>query len=113
MSNYLSINIKVICKACGMTSVYDSDTDILNEVCGYCGHNFGKKIKIYVDDIIDACSGTHTRNKWFCNMCESSGIKWIEKPHIMYNCPSCGYPLNDINITKLNPNGGSCKTIWD
>jgi hypothetical protein len=103
----------ITCKACNEISTYESEEDLQNKVCKYCGHNFGAKITSYIDDTQNASSETHIRYKWFCNKCESKGIKWIERGLHLENCPKCNSQMSFKAAIQINSDIGACKTIWD
>lgn len=105
--------IKITCKVCGRLSLCGKDEDPKSKKCGYCGHNFGVGVQSFVDDVPNASSETHIRYSWFCSQCEHRGLKWVEKALDLVACPKCNAPLPSHIIRQINPDKGSCKSIWD
>jgi hypothetical protein len=105
--------IKITCKMCGRFSLCGIDEDPKSKKCGYCGHDFGTKIKFHVEDMPNASSETHNRYNWFCSKCEHRGLKWVEKTIDFIDCPHCNVPLSFFMTRQINPDKGSCKNIWD
>lgn len=105
--------IEIKCKTCSKILMYNSDEYLQDKICDNCGNNIGAKIIYHIDDGQDVSSETHIRYKWFCNKCESKGMKWIEKGLRLKNCPKCDSPIQSTAIKQINSDAGLCKTIWD
>lgn len=105
--------IKITCKVCGRLSLCGKDEDPKSKKCGYCGHYFGIEVQSFADDVPNASSETHVRYSWFCSQCEHRGLKWVEKALDLVTCPKCNASLSSHITRQINPDKGSCKSIWD